>query len=123
VLLGSGALVAGALARRADGEPAAAGAYDYSLSIEPAKTKDEYLCQVSLRSAEFGNIQEQAGSFKRGSTTTVRMGEGRPDGSAIDLVVDVKVDDSGERAEFIAKITDREKIVSVQRTSVSLPRT
>lgn len=122
VLLGSGALVGGALARRAAGDPAAAGAYEFSLNIEPAKTKEEFLCRVSLRSGESRRIYEQEGSFKRGLTTTLRMGEGRPDGSALELIIDVNVDASGERAEMVAKITDREKIVSVQRTSVSLPR-
>jgi len=121
-LLGSGALVAGALARRADADPTATGAYDFSLDIEPAKTKEEFLCRVSLRSGESGRIYENEGSLKPGSPTTLRMGEGRPDGSAIELIINVNVDSSGDRAEIVAKITDREKVVSVQRTSVSLAR-
>jgi hypothetical protein len=121
-LVGSGAVLATAIASRTDAEANATGSYDITLGVQPGKKGDEFLCQVSLRSGESGRIYQQDGFFKRGTTGTVRTGEGRPDGSAIDLTVDVTVDTAGERAEFIAKVSDRGKLVSIQRTSVQLPR-
>jgi hypothetical protein len=103
-------------------DSSAIGAYDISLGIEPAKGPDEFLCRVSLRPAESGRIHQSEDTFKRGTNATMRMGEGRPDGSAIELVVEVTVDASGTSAGFVATITDRNKVVSVQRTSVALPR-
>jgi hypothetical protein len=81
---------------------------------------EDFLCKVSLRSAETPRVFEAEGSFKRGSTGTLRTGGGRPDGSLIDLVVEVTVDEPGQRAEFVAKVTDRGKLVTTQRTWVSL---
>ena len=121
-LVGSGAIVAGAMAARSSAEASATGNYDITLGVEPGKKEDEFLCRVSLRSGESGRIYQQEGSFKRGTTGTVRIGEGRPDGSAIDLTVDASVNGPGQQAEFIAKLSDRGKLVSIQRTSVSLPK-
>ena len=121
-LVGSGAVLATAIAGRSGAEANATGSYDISLGVEPGKKDDEFLCQVTLRSGESGRIYQHDGFFKRGTTGTVRTGEGRPDGSAIDLTVDVTVDTAGERAEFVAKVSDRGKLVSIQRTSVHLPR-
>ena len=122
-LLGSGAVLASSVALPAAAAgPAATGAYDISLGVEPAKGPDEFLCRVSLRPAESGQIHESEHAFKRGTNATMRTGEGRPDGSAIELVVEVTVDTSGTSAAFVATITDRTKVVSVQRTSVALPR-
>jgi DMSO/TMAO reductase YedYZ molybdopterin-dependent catalytic subunit len=122
-LLGSGVVLAAVAALPATAvESSATGAYDISLGVEPAKGGDEFLCRVSLRPAESGRIHQSEHAFKRGTNATMRMGEGRPDGSAIELLVEVTVDASGTSAAFVATITDRNKIVSVQRTSVALPR-
>ena len=121
-LLGSGAVLATAIASRTVADATATGSYDITLGVKPGKRDDKFLCQVSLRSGESGRIYQHDGFFKRGTTGTVRTGEGRPDGSAIDLTVDVTVDTAGERADFVAKVSDRGKLVSIQRTSVQLPR-
>jgi hypothetical protein len=123
VLLGSGAMVAGAVALRADTGPlGGSGTSDIGLGIEAARSTDEFLCRLTFRPAESGKLHERTDSFKRGTLTTIKVGEGRPDGSSIDLTVAVSVDPSGDRAECAVTITDRGKIVTIQRTSVALPR-
>jgi hypothetical protein len=119
-IVGSGALVTGAVIPLVGAESSVAGAYDVTLGVQPGKVPEEFLCKVSLRSDETPRMFETEGSFKRGSIGTLRTGGGRPDGTFIDIVVDVTVDGAGQRAEFVAKVTDRGKLVTTQRTSVSL---
>lgn len=121
-LVGSGVVIAGAIASPAVAEVAPVGTYDITLGVKPGKDADEFLCRASLSSAEFGTIRESEASFKRGSTGTLRTGQARRDGSAVDLSVDVTVDAPGRRAEFVARISDRGRVVSTQRTTVELTR-
>ncbi len=122
-IVSSGVLAAGAVTPRVSAAAAIANAYDITLGVECGKTADEFLCTASLRSGEPVKIFEAEGSFRRGSTGTLRAGGGRPDGTFIDLIVDVTVDGEGRRAEFVAKVTDRGNLVTTQRTTVSLAKT
>lgn len=122
VLLRAGAVLAGAVAVAAGTDSPSAVAYEVTLGIEPGKEADEFRCRVFFRSPESAQIHETEGSFKPDTTGTLRTGEGRPDGSAIEVMVEVSIDASGERAHFISKITDRDKVVGVRRRSVALPR-
>jgi hypothetical protein len=110
------------VAARAHAEASASGRYDITLGVQPGKKADEFLCRVGLRSGESGQIHETEGSFKRSSTGTLRTGEARRDGSAVDLTVEVTVDAPGQRAEFVARVSDRGKIISVQHTTVELSK-
>ena len=121
-IVGSGVALAGAVASSVAAQPATSGAYDVTLKVQPSKKPDEYLCRISFRSGESGRIHESEVSFKSGSKYTHRLGEGRRDGSSIDLTVDVTVDDSGKWAEFATKVTDGTKTISVQRTTIELNR-
>ena len=121
-LVGSGAVLVGAVAARVHAGASATGSYDITLGVQPGKKDDEFLCRVALRSGESGRVYETEGSFKRGTPATLRTGEGRPDGSEIDLTVEVTVDAPGQRAECVAKVSDRGKLVSIQRTSFTLAK-
>jgi hypothetical protein len=121
-LFGSGATLLGSTLAAATTSAPQPGPYDIVLGIEPGKTDNEFLCTVSLHSAETGHTQQADGSFKQGTTSALRVGQGRPDGSAIDLLVEVSVDASGRRADFVATVSDRGKVVTTQRTSVALAR-
>ena len=119
-LVGSGAVLVGAVGARVRADVSATGNYDITLGVQPGDKDDEFLCRVALRSGESGRMYQTEGAFKRGTTGTLRTGEGRPDGSVIDLAVDVTVDAPGQRAECVAKVSDRGKLVSIQRTSFAL---
>jgi hypothetical protein len=121
-LFGSGAALLGgtlAIASTTDSQPAS---YDVDLGIQPGKADNEFLCTVSLHSGETGHTQQTDGSFKQGTTGTLRTGQGRADGSSIDLLVEVTVDASGSRAKFVATVSDRGTVVTTQRTSVALAK-
>jgi hypothetical protein len=84
-LVGSGAVLVGAVAARARADASPTGSYDITLGVQPGKKEDDFLCRVALRPGESGRLHEAEGSFKRGTTGTLRTGERRPDGSAVDL--------------------------------------
>src|SRR6266540_4412830 len=115
VLRASGAFLVSTAAAHAGADTGGTGSYDVTVGIEPATQGGDFLCKVAFQTAETGRLHEGQHTLKRGTTSTFTTGEGRPDGSAVDLTVDVTVGGSGERAQFVATITDHDRVISVQR--------
>ena len=123
VLTGTAAVLAGGRAfSSAESPVGSSGAYDISVSVEPGAEPDEFVCSTSLGPTESGKVHQTKGVFRRGSARTMRVGEGRPDGTSIDLTVDVSVHASGRSVEFVATVSDRGRVQTTQRTSVSLAK-